>query len=72
MFVALCCFSSCEEKNVPVTEDAIIGIDPTYQTQSYWISQEDAKAARLVTAVDATDVIVTHLQECVRNHPEDS
>ena len=25
MFVALCCFSSCEEKNVPVTEDAIIG-----------------------------------------------
>ena len=51
------------KKEVP--EDAIIGIDPTYQTQAYWIAPEDAKSARLVTAVDATDVIVTHLQECV-------
>ncbi len=57
------------KKEVP--EDAIIGIDPTYQTQAYWISGEDAKAARLVTAVDATDVIVTHLQECVRKHVDD-
>ncbi len=57
------------KKEVP--EDAIIGIDPTYQTQAYWISQEDAKAARLVTAVDATDVIVTHLQECVRKHVDE-
>ena len=57
------------KKEVP--EDAIIGIDPTYQTQAYWISQEDAKSARLVTAVDATDVIVTHLQECVRKHVDE-
>ncbi len=57
------------KKDVP--EDAIIGIDPTYQTQAYWISQEDAKSARLVTAVDATDVIVTHLQECVRKHVDE-
>src|SRR5574344_1308522 len=57
------------KKEVP--EDAIIGIDPTYQTQAYWINQEDAKAARLVTAVDATDVIVTHLQECVRKHVDE-
>ena len=57
------------KKEVP--EDAIIGIDPTYQTQAYWINQEDAKSARLVTAVDATDVIVTHLQECVRKHVDD-
>ncbi len=56
-------------KEVP--EDALIGIDPTYQTQAYWISQEDAKSARLVTAVDATDVIVTHLQECVRKHVDE-
>ena len=57
------------KKEVP--EDAIIGIDPTYQTQAYWISAEDAKSARLVTAVDATDVIVTHLQECVRKHVDE-
>ena len=48
------------KKEVP--QDAIIGIDPTYQTQAYWISPEDAKMARSVTAVDSTDVIVTHLE----------
>lgn len=57
------------KKEVP--DDAIIGIDPTYQTQAYWISGEDAKTARSVTAVDSTDVIVTHLQECVRKHVDE-
>ncbi len=56
-------------KDVP--QDAIIGIDPTYQTQAYWITADDAKAARSVTAVDSTDVIVTHLQECVRKHVDE-
>ncbi|HNW25923.1 MAG TPA: flagellar biosynthesis protein FlhA [Candidatus Gastranaerophilaceae bacterium] len=57
-------------KNPP--KDAIVGVDPTYQTQAYWISEEEAKQIRgAVTAVDATDVIVTHLQECVRRHVDD-
>lgn len=56
-------------KTVP--EDAIVGVDPTYQTQAYWISAEDAKQTKAVTAVDATDVIVTHLQESVRKHVDD-
>ncbi len=56
-------------KTVP--EDAIVGLDPTYQTQAYWITQEDAKKTKEVTAVDATDVIITHLQECVRKHVDD-
>ena len=56
-------------KTVP--EDAIVGVDPTYQTQAYWISEEDAKQTKAVTAVDATDVIITHLQECVRKHVDD-
>lgn len=56
-------------KTVP--EDAIVGVDPTYQTQAYWISADDAKQTREVTAVDATDVIVTHLQESVRKHVDD-
>lgn len=56
-------------KTVP--EDAIVGVDPTYQTQAYWISEEDAKQTKAVMAVDATDVIITHLQECVRKHVDD-
>ena len=56
-------------KNVP--DDAIIAVDPTYQTQAYWISGEDAQANKNVTAVDATDVLVTHLQECVRKHVDE-
>ncbi len=56
-------------KTVP--EDAIVGVDPTYQTQAYWISEEDAKKTKEVTAVDATDVVITHLQECVRKHVDD-
>lgn len=56
-------------KTVP--EDAIVGVDPTYQTQAYWISEEEAKKNKAVMAVDATDVIVTHLQECVRKHVDD-
>ena len=57
------------KKTIP--EDAIVGVDPTYQTQAYWISPEDAKSAKSVTAVDATDVLVTHLQECVRKHVDE-
>ena len=57
------------KKNIP--EDAIVGVDPTYQTQAYWINEEEAKATRNVTAVDATDVLVTHLQECVRKHVDE-
>ena len=57
------------KKSVP--EDAVVASDPTYQTQAYWISQEDAKAAKNITAVDATDVLVTHLQECVRKHVDE-
>ena len=57
------------KKSIP--EDAIVGVDPTYQTQAYWIGQDDAKATKNVTAVDATDVLVTHLQECVRKHVDE-
>ncbi len=56
-------------KNVP--DDAIIAVDPTYQTQAYWINGDDAQANKNVTAVDATDVLVTHLQECVRKHVDE-
>ena len=54
-----------------VPDDAIIGVDPTYQTQAYWINEEDAKSTKAITAVDATDVVITHLQEVVRKHVDD-
>ena len=57
------------KKTIP--EDAIVGVDPPYQTQEYWIYQDDARATKNVTAVDATDVLVTHLQECVRKHVDE-
>ena len=57
------------KKSVP--DDAIIAVDPTYQTQAYWVNSEDAQSASNVTAVDATDVLVTHLQECVRKHVDE-
>ena len=57
------------KKTIP--DDAIVGVDPTYQTQAYWISSNDAREAKNVTAVDATDVLVTHLQECVRKHVDE-
>ncbi len=57
------------KKTIP--DDAIVGVDPTYQTQAYWINQNDAREAKNVTAVDATDVLVTHLQECVRKHVDE-
>ena len=61
----------CDSVKTTIPEDAIVGVDPTYQTQAYWITQDDARAAKNVTAVDATDVLVTHLQECVRKHVDE-
>ncbi len=54
-----------------VPEDAIVGVDPTYQTQAYWVSEDDAKSTKAITAVDATDVVITHLQEITRKHVDD-
>src|SRR5574344_1361624 len=56
-------------KSVP--QSAIVGIDPTYQTQAYWMNKDDLSDAKDVVAVDAVDVIVTHLQECVRKYVDE-
>lgn len=55
----------------PVPEDVIKGIDPTYQAEAYWVKVEQAEALDGVTGVTATDVIVTHLQECVRKYVDE-
>ena len=54
-----------------VPKDAIIGVDPTYQTQAYWMSSEIFKDIKDVTAVDSVDVIITHLQDCTRKYVDE-
>ncbi len=54
-----------------VPQDAIIGIDPTYQTQAYWMDTEVLKQFTDITAVDSVDVIITHLQDCVRKYVDE-
>jgi flagellar biosynthesis protein FlhA len=52
-------------------EDAITGVDPTYQAQAYWISADALSEDDHITIVDATDAVVTHLQECVRKYVDE-
>ena len=54
-----------------VPKDAIIGVDPTYQTQAYWMDTEFLKKQQGITAVDSVDVIITHLQDCVRKYVDE-
>ncbi len=56
-------------KDVP--KDAIIGVDPTYQTQAYWLDPTAIDPGDKITAVDSVDVIVTHLQESVRKYVDE-
>lgn len=55
----------------PTPPDAIVNVDPTYQAQAYWIDQAQIDPDDHLTAVDSVDVIVTHLQECVRKYVDE-
>ncbi len=54
-----------------VPKDAIIGIDPTYQTQAYWMDTEFLKNFTDISPVETVDVIITHLQDCVRKYVDE-
>ena len=56
---------------VPVPNDALIGVDPTYQTQAYWVAPQSIDKNMNVTAVDPTDAVVAHLKECVRKYVDE-
>ncbi len=56
-------------KKIP--PDSITALDPTYQTQAYWINPNDVGPNDKITAVDSVDVIVTHLQDCVRKYVDE-
>ena len=55
----------------PTPADCISNIDPTYQAQAYWIDPSQIDENDRITAVDSVDVIVTHLQECVRKYVDE-
>jgi flagellar biosynthesis protein FlhA len=55
----------------PVPPDTTVGVEPTYQTQAYWMIPDHISNNESVTAVDPTDVIVTHLQDCVRKYVDE-
>lgn len=55
----------------PAPPSAVVGVDPTYQTQAYWLDPVDIDPNDRLTVVDPVDVIVTHLQECVRKYVDE-
>ena len=57
--------------NKPVPKDVEVGVDPTYQAQVYWVKPNQITPEDRFTAVDPTDVIVTHLQESVRKYVDE-
>ena len=55
----------------PTPADCIVNQDPTYQAQAYWVDPAQIDPNDHLTAVDSVDVIVTHLQECVRKYVDE-
>ena len=55
----------------PVPENAIVGVDPTYQAQAYWVDLDDIDMNLGLTPVESVDVIITHLHECVRKYVDE-
>ena len=51
-------------------DDVIIAVEPTYQTQAYWL-RPDQLEENAVTTADPTDVVVTHLQDSVRKYVDE-
>ena len=52
-------------------ENAIVSVEPTFQSQAYWLNPQHIGKGDNLQAVDAVDVIVTHLQECVRKYVDE-
>ncbi len=52
-------------------DNAIAAIEPTFQSQAYWLNPQHIGKNDNIQAVDAVDVIVTHLQDCVRKYVDE-
>lgn len=55
----------------PLPDNAIASIEPTFQAQAYWLNPQHIGKNDRIQAIDAVDVIVTHLQECVRKYVDE-
>ena len=55
----------------PVPENAIVGVDPTYQAQAYWVDLDNIDMELGLTPVESVDVIITHLYECARKYVDE-
>lgn len=60
-----------ENAGKAIPDDVITGVDPTYQQPVYWVNPETIQEGDPVKAIDATDTIVTHLQESVRKYVDE-
>lgn len=54
-----------------VPDDVIVEVDPTYQTQVYWVMPHEITKEDGLLPVEPTDAIVTHLQECLRKYVDE-
>lgn len=54
-----------------VPADVVTGVDPTYQQPVYWIKPDQFKEGEKVMAIDATDAIISHLQDCLRRYVDE-
>ena len=52
-------------------DNAIVSVEPTFQSQAYWLNPQHIGKNDKIQAVDAVDVIVTHLQESVRKYVDE-
>ncbi len=60
-----------EASGKKVPDNVIVSVDPTYQSQAYWIDPQYIDRGSKIVAVDSVDVIVTHLQDCVRKYVDE-
>ena len=56
-------------KEVP--NDVVTGVDPTYQQPVYWIKPDQRKEGEQIMTIDATDAIISHLQDSLRRYVDE-
>lgn len=64
--------SEWDSRHDEIPENAIVGFDPIWQTQVYWIDEETAdKNKKYINVVSSTDVIKNHLREIAIKYAND-
>lgn len=60
-----------EAMNIPVPENVVQDVDPTYNQTAYWLEPQDLPAPLQNAAVEPTDAVIAHLQEIVIKYVEE-